>query len=102
MIISDLNYLENTSEEVLGGTSSTGSFKVTAIKKVNIVADINENLNIKKNVNSNVVLKGNLATAETQATAFGPHTIAQVFSFTNTDAKSSSANGYSVSGTNAY
>ncbi|MEH2414191.1 hypothetical protein [Nostoc sp.] len=100
MIISDLNYLENTSEEVLGGTSSTGSFNVAAIKNVAIVADVNEKFNINKNVKSNVVIKGSLATAETQATAFGPNTIAQVFSFTNTDVNSSSANGFSVSGTN--
>ncbi len=92
MIISDLNYLENTSEEVLGG------YTFTATKNINIVANINETVVIKKNVTSSVVLSGNLATAEGQATAFGNNTIAEVFSFTNTDEGSSAANSFSVSG----
>ncbi len=93
MIISDLNYLENTSEEVLGG------FTFTATKNVNIVANINETVNIRKNVTANVVISGNIATAEGQATAFGNNTIAEVFSFTNTDGNSSAANSFAVSAT---
>ena len=95
MIISDLNYLENTSEEVLGG--NTASF--TARKNVSIVVRVNEAININKNVKANVQINGNVATAEGQATAFGNNTLAEVFSFTNTDKNSSAANSFSTSAT---
>jgi hypothetical protein len=91
MIISDLNYLENTSEEVIGG------FDFTATKNVAIVANINENININKNVNSNLNISGFLATAETQATATGNAAVAEVFSFTTAGGGVAAANGLSIS-----
>ncbi|MBN3909475.1 MAG: hypothetical protein HWQ35_23900 [Nostoc sp. NMS1] len=93
MIISDLNYLENTSEEILGGVL------FTATKAVLIGVVINESLNISKSINSNVIATGSAATAEGQANATGNGTVAQVYSFTNTDAYNASANSFSVSAT---
>ncbi|MBG1265062.1 hypothetical protein [Nostoc sp. WHI] len=91
MIISDLNYLENTSEEVLGG------FSFVATKNVAIVIKVNETIVINKNVTSNVKLVGSVATAEGQATASGNNTLAEVFSFTDTTPKSSSSNSLAIS-----
>ena len=91
MIISDLNYLENTSEEVLGG------FSFVATKNVAIVIRVNESIVINKNVTSVVNLRGSVATAEGQATASGNNTLAEVFSFADTTANSSSANSLAVS-----
>jgi hypothetical protein len=65
MIISDLNYLEASSEEVLGGFLLVPNVKRS--EKVDI--DINEKFNIDKNVKSNALVKGNLGTA--QANVFG-------------------------------
>ncbi|MEH2291931.1 hypothetical protein [Nostoc sp.] len=94
MIISDLNYLENTSEEVLGG------YTFFATKNVDIRAYIHENVNINKAVNSAANVRGNLANSETQATAFGPNTLAETTGFTNTTTNSSAANSLAVSATN--
>ncbi|MEH1901929.1 MAG: hypothetical protein V7L04_11075 [Nostoc sp.] len=94
MIISDLNYLEITSEEVLGG------YNFVATKNVNIVANLTETVNINKNVKSTVTVKGNLANSESQATALGNNTLAETFGFTNTDSNSSAANSLSISATN--
>jgi hypothetical protein len=91
MIINDLNYLETVSEEVVGG--------FTATKNVAIKVNVNEVVSIKKNVASNVDISGNLATAESGATALGNNTLAESFAFTNTTGNSSSANAFSVSGT---
>ncbi|MGF1935086.1 MAG: hypothetical protein RM347_011885 [Nostoc sp. ChiQUE02] len=90
MIISDLNYLENTSEEVIGGAT------FTANKNVNIVVNVNEKINITKNITSYVSLTGNVATAESGATAFGNNTLAESFGFANADPYSSSSNAFAV------
>lgn len=94
MIISDLNYLENTSEEILGGST------FTAVKNVNIAVNVNEVVNIKKNVTSVVSLTGNVATSESGATAFGNNTLAESFGFANADANSSSSNAFAVAASN--
>ncbi|MEH1968580.1 hypothetical protein [Nostoc sp.] len=91
MIISDLNYLENTSEEVIGG------YDFTASKNVAIVANITETINISKNVTSNLNLSGYLATAEGQAYAVGNATVAEVYSFSTAGNGSSAANSLSIS-----
>ncbi|MEH2383012.1 MAG: hypothetical protein V7K27_29685 [Nostoc sp.] len=96
MIISDLNYLEITSEEVVGG------YSFVAEKAINIAANLVENVAINKNVNSAATVRGNLANSETQATAFGPNTLAETTGFTNTTPNSSASNSLAVSATNAY
>ncbi|MEH2359016.1 hypothetical protein [Nostoc sp.] len=94
MIISDLNYLEITSEEVLGG------YTFTAVKNIAIADNRNETIAINKNVNSVANIRGNLANSETQATAFGPNTLAETTGFTNTTTNSSAANSLATSATN--
>ncbi|MEH2458497.1 hypothetical protein [Nostoc sp.] len=93
MIISDLNYLENTSEEVLGG------YSFSAAKYVNINLSQFENLTINKNVNSTANVKGHVANSETQATAFGPNSAAETTGFTNTTPTSSASNSLATSAT---
>ncbi len=95
MIISDLSYLDNVAEEQV-----VGGFSFSANKNVDISIGVNETINIDKNVTSVVSISGNLATAESGATAFGNNTIAEAFGFTYTDAGSSAANAFSVSATN--
>jgi hypothetical protein len=94
MIISDLSYLENVEEQVVGG------FSFSAFKNVDINVDVDETIDITKNVKSTVNISGNLATAESGATAFGNNTLAESFAFTYTDDGSSAANAFSVSATN--
>lgn len=94
MIISDLSYLENVAEEQV-----VGGFSFTAFKNVDINVDVDETINIDKDVTADVDISGNLATAESGATAFGNNTLAESFAFTYTDSGSSAANAFSVSGT---
>lgn len=93
MIISDLNYLEVATEEVVGG------FAFTATKTVNIGVVVTETININKTVNSTVNITGNLATAESGATALGNNSLAEAFAFTFTGNGTSAANAFSVSAT---
>jgi hypothetical protein len=83
MIISDLNYLENTSEEVIGGTSRY----------------FYENINIYKSASSYFYAVGNLATSISDAEAVGNNTLAETYNSTKTTPNSSKAHGESVSGT---
>ncbi|MEH1867928.1 MAG: hypothetical protein V7K69_23425 [Nostoc sp.] len=83
MIISDLNYLENTSEEVIGGTTSRNVY---------------ETIRINKYVSSYFKAVGNLATSISDATASGHNTLAETYNATNTTPYSSSAHGEAVSG----
>ncbi len=93
MIIADLNYLENTSEEVLGG------FGFSEYKNVDINIDIDETVDINKDVDVTVSISGNLATAESGATALGNNTLAESFAFTYTSSGVSASNALSVSAT---
>ena len=94
MIISDLSYLENVAEEQV-----VGGFSFTANKDVDIDVVVTETIDIKKDVDAVVDISGNLATAESGATAFGNNTLAESFAFTYTDDGSSASNAFSVSGT---
>jgi hypothetical protein len=94
MIISDLNYLENTSAEILGGAT------FVAKKKVDIVVNVNEVIKIDKNITSVVSLVGNAATSESGATATGNNTLAESFGFANADPNSSSSNAFAVAASN--
>ncbi|MGJ5628339.1 hypothetical protein [Nostoc sp. CALU 1950] len=100
MIIADLNYLEITSEEVIGGTFGYGYGDFDIDKDVDIDIDINEDLNIDKNVDVDVNISGNLATAESGATALGNNSFAETFAFTFTNDGVASSNSLSVAGTN--
>lgn len=87
MIISDLNYLETTQTEVFGGfTYPSVSFK--------------ETVKINKYINSKVNLKGNVATAESDAEAYGKDSLAQIFTYTKTTPYSSYSSGTSISASN--
>jgi hypothetical protein len=57
----------------------------------------NEYFNVYKNVYSNVDPKGHLATAESDAKAYGYGTVAQIFTYTETTPYSSYAQGTSIS-----
>ena len=86
MIVYDLNYLENTSEEVLGGYSAP-------------FLNINETVNVSKSVNVNLNIKGNLAGATAGADAYGSNTLAETATSTYTTNGYSGAGSSSLSGT---
>ncbi|BAZ15619.1 hypothetical protein NIES4071_74910 [Calothrix sp. NIES-4071] len=89
MIISDLNALEVVeSAEVVGGFNQGYDFSYI---------NFNEYVNIYKNVYSNTNVKGHLATAESDAKAYGYGTTTQIFTNTETTPFSSSSNGVSIS-----
>jgi hypothetical protein len=92
MIISDLNHLEVVSQE----TSVVGGFNLGKDYS-NIY--FNEYFNLDKFVYSNVYAKGHIATAESDANAYGYGTVSQVFTNTLTTPYSSSSNGVSISAT---
>ncbi|MEH1860420.1 MAG: hypothetical protein V7L21_21015 [Nostoc sp.] len=83
MIISDLNYLENTSEEVIGGTFT-----------------FFENLFVKKTVTSTFKATGNLGTSEGSANATGPNTLTQSILAASANEGNSSSGGFVLAGSN--
>ena len=95
MIISDFNYLE----AVEGAGVVGGDFDFDISKDIEINVDIFENLEIKKDVYSDVDLKGNLATAESSANAFGNNTLTETFSLTYTSWNESHSNSLAISAT---
>ena len=86
MIISDLNYLENTSEEVIGGFNSSSSF------------NLKEKLTVTKTVVSNLTVKGNLATSEGDANATGSNTLTQSILAASANEGNSSSGGFVLAG----
>ena len=94
MIISDLNYLEDTTEQVLGGDRA---WDVDINKDVTITID--ETLDINKDVYSNVNVDDNLAYAQGDANADGNNGIAEVFVFTYTGPNQAHASGSAFSAT---
>jgi hypothetical protein len=91
MIISDLNHLEVVeSAEVVGGFG-------LGYDSSNIY--FNEYFSVNKYVNSNVFARGHIATAESDASAYGYGTVTQIFTNTSTTPYSSSSNGVSISAT---
>lgn len=81
MIISDLNYLEATATEVLGGQTVTFNkdlFSVaTSISNFLSASDIQQVFNVQKNVESVTNLQGNLATLYFDNEAYGSDTLAE-------------------------
>lgn len=94
MIISDLNYLEVATEEVVGG-----GFNFDVSKDVDINVDVVETVFIDKLIVSDADIFDNVATAEASANAEGNDTLAEAFSFTYTNSNYSAANAFSVSAT---
>jgi hypothetical protein len=93
MLISDLNYLNEVSSEstdLLGGFDQGKDYS-------KIYFD--EYFKVYKDVYSNVYVKGHLATAESNADAYGYGTLTQIFTNTKTTPYSSSSNGVSISAT---
>jgi len=75
MIISDLNYLENTSEEILGGRGTNINNFYTATKTV--VATVNETFTKTVTTNLNGI-QGNTAELVVSADATGNRTFSSV------------------------
>jgi hypothetical protein len=82
MIISDLNYLENTSEEILGGrgTNIDNFFRTNKI----VNANVNETFNKTINTNLNGI-QGNVAELVVSADATGNRTFTSVIGGVQTE-----------------
>lgn len=88
MIISDLNYLESTSAEVLGGRGININSTFALNKAVNANVNINENFN--KNFNANTSgINGNVAEVLGSADAQGNNTFTSIIFGTQTEENSS-------------
>jgi hypothetical protein len=94
MLISDLNYLNEVSSE---STDLSGGFN-----QGNDYSNIyfKEYFDVRKYVNSKVYVKGNLATSESDAQAYGKDTLTQTFNNTVTTPYSSHSNGVAISASN--
>ncbi len=91
MIILDLNHIEIISEK----SSIVGGFGL-GYDYSNV--QFSENFNLNKFVRSNVYVSGHIATAESDATAYGPGSMTQTFNSTNTiSGFGSSSSGTSIS-----
>ena len=90
MIISDLNHLEVVEANVVGGFGLGDDYS-------NV--DFTENFKINKKIRVKVDIKGNAATAESDAVAYGKNTLAQIFTYTETGNRYSVASGTSISAT---
>ncbi|MCC5664991.1 hypothetical protein LC653_13945 [Nostoc sp. CHAB 5784] len=75
MVISDLNYLENTSEEILGGRGTNIANIFTADKRVTAVVDERFNKVVNTNLNG---IQGNTAELVVSADATGDRTFSSV------------------------
>ncbi len=88
MIISDLNYLENTSEEIFGGRGININSTFTLNK--NVAANVNINENFNKNFNANTAgINGNVAEVLGTADAQGNNTFTSIIFGTQTEENSS-------------
>ncbi|AUB35914.1 hypothetical protein COO91_01807 [Nostoc flagelliforme CCNUN1] len=75
MIISDLNYLENTSEEILGGRGTNIANVYTADKRVTAVVNESFTKTVTTNLNG---IQGNTAELVVSADATGNRTFSSV------------------------
>jgi hypothetical protein len=88
MIISDLNYLENTSEEIFGGRGININSQFNLDKRVNANVNVNENFN--KTFSANLGgLNGNVAEVLGTADAQGNNTFTSIIFGTQTEENSS-------------
>lgn len=80
MIISDLNYLEVTSEEVVGGSVSVDKdvdISVDFDKEFDFDVDIDVTKNIDASLTSTVDISGNFASVEFDSTAIGNNSFSE-------------------------
>jgi len=89
MIISDLSYLETAETSAVVG----GIFFGKLDSDVNAKLDVKERFDIIKNYQQNVDIKGNLATAQSEA--FGQNTSTQIFT-TVVEGQYSASTGFSA------
>ncbi|MEA5623810.1 hypothetical protein [Nostoc sp. UHCC 0251] len=95
MIISDLNYLENTSEEIFGGIGTDTTNRNVSVTRV--FTDVAETFNKQFNLNSEGV-QGNVAEFNVSADATGPRTFSSLVASAQTEVgrSESFANGTAV------
>lgn len=98
MFITDLNHLEVVDANVAGAGGVY--FNSRIYKDVNINEKIK--IDIDKKVNSFVDIKGNLATAQSSADAYGSNTLAETNTFVQTTPYSSESYSSGVAGTGYY
>ena len=80
MNISDLNYLEVVNPETGKALAGGGNIKVEVFKNIDLNKKVN--LDINKKVDVNVNNPDQLATAESDAQAFGKYALAETDTFT--------------------
>lgn len=99
MIISDLNYLESVNEEVTGGRGRGRGADIDG--KIRIKKDVDIRVNVYETYDKAVFgfadIKGNLATAEAGADAYGYNTFTETITFTDATPYSSESYSGSVS-----
>ena len=88
MNISELSYLEVVEET---GIAGAGGVYFDSVVKKDVDLDKDVYLDVDKYVHSKVDLKGNLATAEASADAYGKDTLAEADTFAQTTDYSSEA-----------
>ncbi len=96
MNISELSYLEVVEET---GIAGAGGVKFDSVVKKDVDLDKDVYLDVDKDVDVKVNVKGNLATAEGSADAFGKDTVAEVDVFVQTTDYSSEAYGEALAAT---
>ncbi len=80
MIISDLNYLESVNTEASKSLAGGGDISFNIASNVDINKKVN--FDIVKNVNANVNNPDQLATAQSDAEAFGTYALAETDTYT--------------------
>lgn len=84
MIISDLNYLENTSEEIFGGRGININSRFVLNKDVNATVRVNEQFTKAFNVNT-AGINGNVAEVLGSSDAQGNNTFTSIIFGTQTE-----------------
>ncbi|MDJ0674261.1 MAG: hypothetical protein QNJ36_02475 [Calothrix sp. MO_167.B42] len=80
MIINDLNYLEVTNEEIIGGGGVTFNSNLELDKDLDVDVDVDVEVNISGYADA----VGNTATATASADALGNNTVSQSDAWTQT------------------
>ena len=99
MIISDLNYLENTSAEVIGGVGININSRFALNKDVNARVNVNENFTKRFDVNTRGIV-GNTAEVLGSSDAVGNNTFTSIIFGTQTEPGKSESFVNATSATN--
>ncbi|MCM0590701.1 MAG: hypothetical protein KA716_10885 [Gloeotrichia echinulata DEX184] len=80
MIIADINYLEVTTEEVVGGFNFTKTLSSTQNNNINFgnTSVIKEDTNINKKIKADSTIKGTSTLLLVDAEALGPNSLVEV------------------------